>query len=238
LNDFDDMIAAERRKLGEQAAVENQRKAEQEATRASWERAELQAWQETVGRIEELLSAAVRHLKSERVEPLPVLERRPARVSFQGVDGYVVAGHRWVLEGRFAIDKRGRAYPAGFANPLIPAARRPDPSIAKRMHKFLKDRGLVPGAVTGRSSSERFAELDDKARLRTGLAPDQLVLVCLGDDRYPYELDPATGVKAGRIHCFGKADDDSPVLLPADGDGGQPEPLPAFMARAVARLLT
>ncbi|HEX5199064.1 MAG TPA: hypothetical protein VFW27_03905 [Actinoplanes sp.] len=236
MTDFDDMVAAERRRLDEQATAETQRKATEEARRATWERGELQAWQETVDRIQDLFSTAVRHLKAEGVEPLPVLERRRARVSFQGVDRYVIAGYRWELEGRFALDKRGRAYPAVGANPLIPVERRPDRSIAKRMNKYLRDRGLVPGAVTGQSSAQRFAELDDKERLRTGLAADQLVLVCLGDSRYPIDIQPAKGVETGRIDCFGKAADGDPLLLAATSDR-EPEPLNAFMARAVARLL-
>jgi len=122
------------------------------------------------------------------------------------------------------------------AKPLIPAERRPDRSIAKRMNKFLRDRGLVPGAVTGHLGEQRFAQLDDRSRLRTGLAADQLVLLCLSDDRYPIDFEPATGVGSGRIHCFGKAADGTALLLAPDQDS-EPEPLKAFMARAVARLL-
>ncbi|MEO3780903.1 hypothetical protein ABGB16_29680 [Micromonospora sp. B11E3] len=235
MTDFDDMVAAERRKLDEQAAAESRLQAAGKSRRDAWERTELRAWQESIDRIQELFSAAVRRLKAEGVEPLPVLERRTAR-SFQEVDRHVVAGHRWEFEGRFALDKRCHAYRAVGAQPLIPAERRPDRNIARRLEKYLRDRGLVPGAYTGQSSAQRFAKLDDRSRLRTGLAADQPVLLCLGDDRHPIEFEPARAVESGRIHCFGKADDGTPLMLPTNDDR-QPEPLEAFMARAVARLL-
>lgn len=235
VTDFDDLVAAERRKLDDQAAAESRWQAAEKAQRDAWKRTELRAWQETIDRIQELFSMAVRRLTAEGVEPLPVLERRKAR-PFQEVDRHVIAGHRWDFEGRFALDKRCRAYRAVGVQPLIPVERRPDRNIARRVDKYLRDRGLVPGAVTGRSSAERFAKLGDKSRLRTGLAADQPVLLCLGDDRYPIDFEPAKAVESGRIHWFGKADDGTPLLLSANDDR-QPEPLAAFMARAVAQLL-
>jgi hypothetical protein len=71
-----------------------------------------------------------------------------------------------------------------------------------------------------------------KARLRTGLAPDQPV-IWTGEgssNRRPYDLDPAAGVENGRIGCFGKGDGGTPLV-------GPDQPLEPFLAKAVARIV-
>ncbi|MFD0538372.1 hypothetical protein ACFQY7_36295 [Actinomadura luteofluorescens] len=56
-----------------------------------------------------------------------------------------------------------------------------------------------------------------KARLRTGLAPDRQVTWASMD---PYVLDPAVGVETGRVACFGKGEDGTPLLLSTDPGSG------------------
>lgn len=235
MGEFDDMVSAERRRLDEQAAAENERKAAARSQREAWESGEMRMWQETFDRIQELFSAAVRRLKAEGVQPLPVLDKRPAPrrpLGMEGVDRTVISGYRWRFEGAFALDKQCRAYKdVGAPKHLIPAERWPERSLAKRTLKFLRDRGLMPGVVTA-GPQTHVSKLVDKSLLRTGLSHDQLVLWDMSGE--PIDFDPAEAVRSGRIHCFGKADDGTPLLLSSNSDH-EPETLEAFMARAVAR---
>jgi hypothetical protein len=236
MTDFEELVAAERRKAEEQAAAERRLKAEEKAGKDAWASDELRAWQGTIDRIQELLATVVRSLTAEGVQPLPVLDHRKPR-PLQEVNRTVVTGYRWEFDGAFALDKRCRVYRAVGARPLIPADQRPERGIGKRVNGHLRERGLVPGATTGAGPEKRIAKLVQKSLLRTGLAVDQPVLWCMTEkERDPIRLDPAQAVESGRIHRFGKTDDGTPLLLPADA-GHQPERLEVFMARAVARAL-
>ena len=236
MTDFEELVAAERRKAEEQAAAERRLKAEEKAGKDAWASDELRAWQGTIDRIQELLATVVRSLTAEGVQPLPVLDHRKPR-PLQEVNRTVITGYRWEFDGAFALDRRCRVYRAVGARPLIPADQRPERGVGRRVNGYLRDRGLVPGATTGAGPEKRIAKLVQRSLLSTGLAADQPVLWALTEvQRAPVRLDPAQAVEAGRIHRFGKADDGTPLLLPADA-GGQPEPLEVFMARVVARAL-
>lgn len=227
MDGFDDLVSSERRKLEAQAAVERAKSAEEKSRHDAWEREELRAWRTAVERARELFAAAVKRLQQEGVRPLPVLEHRPPppRPSgLEAVERTVITGYRWQFE-IFALDKQCRAYKTTAARPLMAVDRRPEWSIRKRLTDYvLHGRGF--------DATRRFAMLRDKSLLRTGLQPTDLVLWGASADRI--DLDPAAAVRVGRIHCFGKAEDGTPLLL---GTDGRPEPLERFIARATGRLL-
>ena len=227
MNEFDDLVSAERRKLEAQAAAEHAVNAEGKARREARESDELREWNKAVVRMQELFAAATRRLQKEGVLPLPVLEHRPPPPRPAGLDSVnrtVITGYRWQFEA-FALDKRCRAYKAAAARPLMAVDRRSDWSIGKRAARYLlKGQGL--------GSTERISMQTDKSLLRTGLQPDDLVLWGKSEDSI--ELDPAAAVRTGRIHCFGKADGATPLILLPDAE---PEALETFLARQVGRLL-
>ncbi|WP_346047269.1 hypothetical protein [Actinomadura chokoriensis] len=152
MSDFDDLVAAERRRIEGEAAAraagENRRR-----------HGELPEWQQVVGHVRELLAASARHLREAGVPPVPVLEQRGVnqRLELWGlllVGRVVVVGHRWQL-GPFDLDAEGRAHPTSRTVPLIPAYPLSDnPARNKKMRK---------------------------ARLRTGVAADQQVIWGKGD---------------------------------------------------------
>ncbi|NEA23024.1 hypothetical protein [Actinomadura bangladeshensis] len=152
MSDFDDLVAAERRRIEGEAAAraagENRRR-----------HGELPEWQQVVGRVQELLAASARHLREAGVPPIPVLEERGVnqRLELWGlllVGRVVIVGHRWQL-GPFDLDAEGRVYPTNRTVPLIPAYPLSDnPARNKKMRK---------------------------ARLRTGVAADQQVMWASGD---------------------------------------------------------
>lgn len=193
-------------------SAERRRLDEQAGVRAASENTrrhgELPEWQQVVARIQDLLSASARHLRDAAVPPVPVLEARKPNERLE-LWGFVLAGRvtivgrRWPL-GPFALDPEGRAYPMTRTEPLMPAYPL---SESPPRNKKLR-----------------------KARLRTGLAADQQVTWVNKD---PYILDPVMGVETGRIACFGKGEDGTPLLLSADTAAGRPlEPL---LAKAVAQ---
>ncbi|MEU8302873.1 hypothetical protein AB0C84_04865 [Actinomadura sp. NPDC048955] len=201
MSDFDDLVSAERRRLDEQAAA---RAAGENARRHG----EPPEWQRVVARVQDLLSAAARHLRDAGVPPVPVLEARKPNErlqlwGFELAGRVVVVGHRWLL-GPLALDAEGRAYSMSRAVPLVPDFPLSQlPGLNKKMRK---------------------------ARLRTGLAPDQQVTWA---SMAPYVLDPAVGVETGRVACFGKGEDGTPLLLSTDPGSGRP--LEPVLAEAVAR---
>ncbi|MDL4815063.1 hypothetical protein [Actinomadura opuntiae] len=206
MSDFDDLVSAERRRLDQQAAA----RAASESTRRY---GELPEWQQVVARIRELLAASARHLRDAGVPSVPVLEMGKVNQRLE-LWGMVLAGRvsiidrRWPL-GPFALNAEGVAYPMGRKEPLIP----PYPlSESPPLNKKLR-----------------------KARLRTGLAPDQEVMWTGGGSplRDPLPIDPATGVETGRVGCFGRGADGTPLLLA--GNPGVGEPLESFLAKEVAR---
>lgn len=227
MSEFDDLVSAERRRLDEQAAAERRSNAADTSRRDAWERDELREWQKTIDRIQELFAAATGRLKQEHAQPFPVLEHRPPPprpMGFDAVNRTIITGYRWQFENAFALDKRRRAYKATGLRPLMTVDRRSQWSVRKRMLDYLlRGQGL--------GSSDRLLMLTDKSLLRTGLKPDDRVLWAMSDDRI--EFDPAAAVRAGRIHCFGKTDDGTPLLL----HDSHSEPLETFMARATARML-
>jgi hypothetical protein len=230
VNEFADRVAGERRKLDAEAAAGRREQQERAALAHARERDDQAAWDRTLERIFHLLTAAVEHLRAERVPPLPVLTRRPAPWRPSGmetVNRTVVIGHRWLFADAFALDKRCNAYPATAPRPLLTDGRRTTPSQAQRLSDY-----VLHGR--GSSFSERTHRQTERSLLRTGLAPDQLVLWGPSTEDDGIDFDPAAGARAGRIHCFGRADDDTPLLL----RGTQSEPLEAFLARTVAQLLT
>ncbi|TYB47936.1 hypothetical protein [Actinomadura chibensis] len=201
MSDFDDLVSAERRRIDARAAAH----AARETARRH---GELPEWQRVVARVQDLLSAAARHLRDAGVPPVPVLEARKPnqRLELWGLvlaGRVVVVGRRWPL-GPFALDAEARAYPAARLQPLLP-----DYPLSQNPQKNKKLR---------------------KARLRTGLAADQQVMWADGN---PFVLDPATGVETGRIACFGKGENATPLLLSDDPAAGQP--LEPFLAKAVAQ---
>ncbi|TYK53170.1 hypothetical protein [Actinomadura decatromicini] len=203
MSDFDDLVSAERRRIDAQASAH--------AARESARRhGELPEWQQVVARVQDLLSAAARHLHDAGVPPVPVLEARKPnqRLELWGLvlaGRVVIVGRRWPL-GPFALDADARAYPMARLQPLLP-----DYPLSENPPKNKKLR---------------------KARLRTGLAADQQVM--WADDN-PYVLDPAVGVETGRIACFGKGQDGTPLLLSDDPALGQP--LEPYLAKSVAQYI-
>lgn len=205
MSDFDDLVSAERRRLDEQAAAS----AAAESARRHGEPPE---WQRLAARVQDLLSAAARHLRDAGVPPVPVLEMGDVNQRLE-LWGLVLAGRvtiidrRWPLRA-FALDAKGAPYPMNRVEPLIPAY-----PLSQSPPKNKKLR---------------------KARLRTGLAPDQQVMWTGGgrDLRDPIPIDPAMGLETGRIGCFGKAEDGTPLLLSADSGAG--EPLESYLAKEVA----
>jgi len=225
MTEFDDMVAAERRRLDEQAAAQRRNSAADAARQDAWERDESREWQKTIGRIQELFTAATVRLQQEGAKPLPVLEHRAPRgpLAFDAVNRTIITGYRWNFEV-FALDKRCRLYKANSAEPLMTVDRRSEWSIRTRTFNY-----LLKGQGVG--GERRFAMLNDKSLLRTGLKPDDLVF--WGNKGDCIELDLATATRNGRIHCFGKADDGTPLML----RDASTEPLELFMARATARIL-
>ncbi|MGI5330446.1 hypothetical protein [Actinomadura nitritigenes] len=202
MSDFDDLVSAERRRLDERAAASA-------AAESARRHGELPEWQRLAARVQDLLSAAARHLRDADVPPVPVVQEGKANERLENMGVVFVSrtrivGHRWSM-GLFDLDAEGRAYPPTNRLPLLHVDR---------------------ASYTVKDKKRR------KARLRTGLAPDQPV-IWTGDgspNRHPYDLDPAAGVETGRIGCFGKGDDGTPLV-----GGGQPlEPL---LVQAVARLV-
>jgi hypothetical protein len=227
MNGFDDLVSTERRRLEAQAAAERAKSAKEQSRNDAWEREELREWHAAIERIQELFAAAVKRLQQEGVRPLPVLEHRPPPprpAGWDAVDRTVITGYRWQFEV-FALDKQCRAYKATAARPLMAADSRSQWSIRKRLANYvLRGKGL--------GATQRLAMLRDKSLLRTGLQPTDLILWGEAADRI--ELDPAAAVRAGRVHCFGKAEDGTPLLLKTDG---RPEPLETFIARQTGRVL-
>jgi hypothetical protein len=209
VSDFDDLVSAERRRLDEQAAAS----AASENARQRERQGELPEWQQVVARIQDLLAAAARHVQDAGVPTVPILEMGTVNQRLE-LWGLVLAGRvtiidrRWPL-GTFALDAKGVPYPMTRMEPLIP-----DYPLSQSPPKNKKLR---------------------KARLRTGLALDQQVMWTGGGTnlRDPLPIDPAIGLETGRIGCFGKAEDGTPLLLSANPGVG--EPLESFLAKEVAR---
>lgn len=230
MNEFADRVAEERRRIEAKAAVERRERDAHASLAQARERDDTAAWDRTLERIFHLFTATVDHLRAERVQPLPVLTRRPAPWRPSGmetVDRTVIVGRRWLFADAFALDKRCNAYPASTPGPLLKDGRRSTPSPARRLSSY-----LLHGQ--GSSYSERTHRQTERSLLRTGLAPDQLVLWDSLTEDDAIDFDPVAAARACRIHCFGRADDDTPLLL----RGAQSEPLEAFLARTVAQLLT
>lgn len=195
-------------------SAERRRLDEQAAARAASENArrhgELPEWQQVIARVQDVLAASARHLLDAGVPPVPVLEHLKVnqRLELWGlvlVGRVVITGHRWQL-GPFALDAEGRAYPTTRTEPLLPAYPLSDnPQRNKKLRK---------------------------ARLRTGLAADDQVT---WGDKDPYALDPVAGVETGRVACFGKGEDGTPLL--GSADSGRPlEPcLAEIVAGCIAR---
>lgn len=229
MNEFADRVAGERRKLDAEAAAGRREQEERAALAHARERDDQAVWDRTFERIFHLFTAAVEHLRAERVDPLPVLTRRPAPWRPSGMETVgrtVIIGHRWLFAGAFALDKRCNAYPATAPRPLLKDRRRTAPGAAARLLRDLQ--GRAP------SDNERIHRLTERSLLRTGRAPDQLVLWGPSTEDDAINFDPVAAARVGRIHCFGRADDDTPLLL----GGTQAEPLETFLVSAVARLLT
>ncbi|WP_344899252.1 hypothetical protein [Actinomadura meridiana] len=196
-------------------SAERRRLNKQAAAHAASENArrhgELPEWQRVVARIQDLLAASARHLRDAAVPPLPVLEAHKPneRLQLAGLllaGRVVIVGHRWPL-GPFTLDADGHAYPTTRTEPLIPKyPLSQNPALNKKLRK---------------------------ARLRTGLAADQQVMWA---NKNPFILDPSTGVETGRVACFGKGQDGTPLLASSDPTTGQP--LEPFLAKAVAQFIT
>ncbi|WP_131735784.1 hypothetical protein [Actinomadura roseirufa] len=209
MTDFDDLVSAERRGIDAQATADGRRRAAEASEHELWARDEQAAWRAAIDHMNGLFADSLRHLRDARVAPLPTLESRKPR-PFQSVDRVVITGHRWQF-GSFALDGDGRVYLAAGVTTLIPKHPNDlatDPFIRKQLRK---------------------------ARLRTGLkADDQVIWTGTETLRTPLVLDPAKAVQTGRIHCFGKANDGTPLLLSHDPNG-RPEELEPYLARTVAR---
>lgn len=229
MNEFADRVAGERRRLDAEAAASRRERDVRRSLDRARERDDRVAWDRTLERIFHLFTAAVEHLRAERVDPLPVLTSRPAPWRPSGMETVgrtVIIGHRWLF-GAFALDKRCNVYPATAPRPLLKEGRRTTPSPVKRLSDYV---------LHGRGSSdvEIRHRRTERSLLRTGLAPDQLVLWGPSTEDDVIDFDPEAGARTGRIHCFGRADDDTPLFL----HGAQTEPLETFLVTAVARLLT
>ncbi|HEU5032802.1 MAG TPA: hypothetical protein VFV01_48325 [Spirillospora sp.] len=208
MSDFDDLVSAERRRLDEQAAA-------RAAAEGARRHGELPEWQQVVARIRELLAASARHLKEAGVPAVPVLEVGKVNQRLE-LWGMVLAGRVSIIDRRwplrtFALNAEGVAYPMARRQPLIPAYPL---SESPPRNKKLR-----------------------KARLRTGLAPDQEVMWTSGAAPLldPLQVDPAIGLETGRIGPFGKGENGTPLLL--SDNPGVGEPLDAFLAKEVARLV-
>ncbi|GAA2157696.1 hypothetical protein [Actinomadura napierensis] len=207
MSDFDDLVSAERNRIDQQQA------AARAASESARQYGELSEWQQVVARIRELLAASARHLRDAGAPTIPVLEMGKVNQRLE-LWGMVLAGRVSIIDRRwplrpFALNAEGVAYPMGRREPLIPAYPLSEsPPLNKKLRK---------------------------ARLRTGLAPDQEVMWTGGATplRDPLPIDPAMGLETGRIGCFGKGEDGTPLLL--SGDPGVGEPLDAFLAKEVAR---
>ncbi|MER6810213.1 hypothetical protein ABT299_13125 [Spirillospora sp. NPDC000708] len=203
MSDFDDLVSAERRRFDEQAAA-------QAAQREDRLRSEPPRWQQAVARVQDVLAASVRHLQDAGVPPEPVLEwrnpwQRFQTYGFESVGRVVTIGHRWPL-GPFALDAQARVY---------------KPRRSERL-----ETGHVNTWASHTMNKKRR-----KARLRTGLAPDQQVMWGSADDLVA--LDPAEGARSGRIFCFGIAGDGTPLLVSGDSDLPD-QPLEPYLAKTVA----
>ncbi|MGC5343931.1 hypothetical protein ACPXCE_22000 [Streptomyces sp. DT24] len=190
MSDFDDLVAAERRRI---AAGEMEREAQ--------ERSKHEQWEETLSSARALLKAAVGSLRAARAEPVPVLSRRKAGL-FGSTDRTVIVDRRWPL-GRFALDAEARAYRCGRVMRLRDTWENVDhPLVLPKVRK---------------------------SRLRTGLSEDQWVMW----DEEPIAWSVAEAVRTGGAACFGRAEDGTPLLLPAHSDD-EPVPLKQYLATSAA----
>ncbi|MGW6916636.1 hypothetical protein ACWGB8_22845 [Kitasatospora sp. NPDC054939] len=99
MSDFEDMVAAERRRASSDAE-----------RHAAWEQAESARWRQTAEDVQALFAQALRSLRAAGAQPVPVLAKRYPRL-FNPVDRTVIIDRRWPLGPR-ALDAQGRAYRA------------------------------------------------------------------------------------------------------------------------------
>ncbi|REF00029.1 hypothetical protein [Thermomonospora umbrina] len=93
MSEFDDMVAAERRRLDERKDANHVRQAQ---------------WRSTIERIQELLAVTVRALQTQDIAPLPVLVR--TKRSFGRSDRVVIVDHRWRLTHVFELNERCQVF--------------------------------------------------------------------------------------------------------------------------------
>ncbi|MGW4897593.1 hypothetical protein ACWEQL_35880 [Kitasatospora sp. NPDC004240] len=136
MSDFEDLVAAERRRASSDAA----RHAAEGARIAAREQAEFARWQQTADEVQGLLAQALRALRAAGAQPVPILAKRYPR-PFTSVDRTVIIDWRWIL-GPFALDDRAIAYPVARISRLRDTWEDVRPYVRRNVQKSRLRTGL------------------------------------------------------------------------------------------------